>query len=397
MERCLQYISSCMLEEVENVMHSLLKQEPLLPFTCLLADVRIPFSQCLADKFGIPRIAFWTQSAASFSYHVTLAGGFHLPADEREIIEHIPGVPTHTASEAPVIFRRELVGDFIFDFILKPFLQLNGALAVVINTFESLEAEALDALRGQGLNVLSIGPLLPLAYFRSSTSTSPSSTGSKEENKIKAEHFCLKWLDAREPASVLYISFGTLVCLEEATFEELALGIEASGRNFLWSLRPNMLAGNQSASFIEAFKGRTEHRGLVVPWAPQVEVLSHASIRGFLTHCGWNSSLESMCRGVPMIGMPVFGEQKLNLMCLVQCWKVCLDMSSERLQQEQVEESVQALFEGLKAEELRSWADKVQSAAAFSIGSSGSSSANFKHVVKLVSGSSRLDHLGQLA
>ncbi|KAI5065999.1 hypothetical protein GOP47_0018623 [Adiantum capillus-veneris] len=131
MERCLQYISSCMLEEVENVMHSLLKQEPLLPFTCLLADVRIPFSQCLADKFGIPRIAFWTQSAASFSYHVTLAGGFHLPADEREIIEHIPGVPTHTASEAPVIFRRELVGDFIFDFILKPFLQLNGALAVV--------------------------------------------------------------------------------------------------------------------------------------------------------------------------------------------------------------------------------------------------------------------------
>lgn len=344
----------------------------------LLADVRIPFAQCLADKFSIARIAFWTQSAASFSYNVALAEGFRHPTDESAVVDCIPGVPAHTVSDAPIMYRREVVGDFLLDFMTKPFSQLKaGALGVVLNTFEFLETDAMEALRGHGWNVFPVGPLLPLAYF------DKSSTEEIEEARVDQKDMCLKWLDSCEPASVLYISFGTVVFLEGAEFEELALGIEGSERSFLWSLRPDMVAGNRS-SFIETFKERTKHKGLVVPWAPQLEVLSHVSIGGFLTHCGWNSSLESMCRGVPMIGCPNFADQKLNMMCLVHFWKVCLECEASPVLQGKVERSVHALFTGPEGGELRSSAEKLRSAAACAVASNGSSFSNLKLVLKLV-------------
>ncbi|KAH7293156.1 hypothetical protein KP509_28G014300 [Ceratopteris richardii] len=389
MDICLQRVATVMAEEVESIVCSFMERDPSFSFTCLLADVRIPFAQRVAKKFSIPWIAFWTQSAASFSYHMALANGLHLPADELAVIEGIPGVPSHTVSRAPAISRRDIVGDFIFDFITKPFLHIHGALAVLINTMSCIEAEALNALRSQGLNVLPVGPLLPSCC---GSSESTCSSEKSADIMTREKHPCLRWLDTQEPGSVLYISFGTLVCLEETTFTELVLGIEASGLSFLWSLRSDMVAGNHGL-FLEAFKERTNHKGKIWPWVPQLEVLSHSSIGGFFTHCGWNSSLESMCRGVPMIGMPIFGEQKLNLLCLEDRWNVCVAMEAENICRSQVQRTVSAFFEGAVVQKLRGNAEKVRDAATAAMAMDGSSSVNIMRALQLTSGGGLDDNI----
>ncbi|KAH7293154.1 hypothetical protein KP509_28G014200 [Ceratopteris richardii] len=311
-------------------------------------------------------------------------------ADELAVIEGIPGVPSHTVSRAPAISRRDIVGDFVFDFITKPFLHIHGALAVLINTMSCIEAEALNALRSQRLNVLPVGPLLPSSCCGSSESTCSSEKSAGIMTREK--HPCLSWLETQEPGSVLYISFGTLVCLEETTFTELALGIEASGLSFLWSLRSDMVAGNHGL-FLEAFKERTNHKGKIWPWVPQLEVLSHSSIGGFLTHCGWNSSLESMCRGVPMIGMPIFGEQKLNLLCLEDRWNVCVAMEAENICRSKVQRTVSAFFEGAVVQKLRGNAEKVRDAATAAMAMDGSSSVNIMRALQLTSGGGLDDNI----
>jgi len=134
---------------------------------------------------------------------------------------------------------------------------------------------------------------------------------------------------------VLYVSFGSGGTLSQHQIDELALGLELSGQRFLWVLRaPSNLP---SAAYLETaeedplqflpkgFLERTKEKGLVVAsWAPQVQILGHSSVGGFLSHCGWNSTLESVQEGVPLITWPLFAEQRMNAVMLAEGLKVAL-------------------------------------------------------------------------
>lgn len=147
--------------------------------------------------------------------------------------------------------------------------------------------------------MLPIGPMLPPAFFEEDV------FGEKAQ-KSK----CLRWLDTRRPSSVLYIAFGSWAFLSPPQIQELAHGLEASQVSFMWILRLEEGAGDVAQLLPPGFCDRTQDRGFVhSEFAPQLQILSHPATAGFLTHCGWNSSLESICRGVPMLGWPMHAEQ----------------------------------------------------------------------------------------
>lgn len=136
---------------------------------------------------------------------------------------------------------------------------------------------------------------------------------------------CIQWLDSQAPASVLYVSFGSQNTITRSQMMALARGLEACGRPFIWVVRPP-IGFNLDESFRqewlpEEFEARMRHtkQGLLVrKWAPQLEILSHKSTGAFLSHCGWNSVLESLSCGVPMIGWPLAAEQFYNSKMLAE-------------------------------------------------------------------------------
>ena len=183
---------------------------------------------------------------------------------------------------------------------------------IVVNTFEELEHSSLKATKCE-TPVRYIGPLAPPPLDKNNATISA--------NFFREETESLNWLDKQEPGSVIYISFGSVASLAQDQIREIASGVEASNQPFLWVVRDSI------TSIPEGFIERTNTRGLVIKWAPQLRVLTHPSVGSFLTHCGWNSTLESIHAGVPMLCFPVFGDQHLNALLIEDVWKLGVSLS----------------------------------------------------------------------
>ena len=153
----------------------------------------------------------------------------------------------------------------------------------------------------------------------------------------------------QQPRSVIYVSFGSIAVKSEQQLEQLALGLEGSGQPFLWVLRLDIAEG-QAAILPEGFEERTKERALIVRWAPQTKVLAHVSVGLFLTHSGWNSILESISMGVPVVGFPYFGDQFLNCRFAKDVWEIGLDFEGvdvddqKVVPKEEVEDSVKRMM-----------------------------------------------------
>ncbi|KAI3784037.1 hypothetical protein L1987_43128 [Smallanthus sonchifolius] len=141
------------------------------------------------------------------------------------------------------------------------------------------------------------------------------------------EHECLKWLDLQPRGSVVYLCFGSEGVFSCDQLKEIAKGLEMSGHRFLWVVRSPPNKEDWSLLLPSGFLDRTKDKGIVVKnWAPQVNLLSHESVGGFVTHCGWNSVLEATRAGVPMVAWPLYAEQKVNKIVMVEEMKMALTM-----------------------------------------------------------------------
>lgn len=194
--------------------------------------------------------------------------------------------------------------------IMHETLQTPRAKGLILNTFYHLEAATLDQIRTRIPNLYTVGPLPA-----HSQNSSNSSCSLWEEDRS-----CLKWLAEQPQKSVIYISFGSIVQVTREAQMEFWHGLVNSGRRFLWVIRPD------SGGILTEIWEEVKQRGRVVGWAPQEEVLAHPAVGGFLTHCGWNSILESVVAGVPMICWPHFGDQQVNSRFVDDVWKIGRDM-----------------------------------------------------------------------
>lgn len=241
-----------------------------------------------------------------------------LPIDRskrEELVCDIPGVPPTRLADLPSPLQDP--DDYLYEFYASNCEQMHEATGVLVNTFYELEPSCIEALRqtrygnvngeesGHRMSILPVGPLLPRAYFTTSKNRDADSAAARDP--------CLHWLDTQSESSVLYVSFGSVAVLSLPLIHELALGLEASGERFLLVLRPPSNHPENAPFLPEGFEERIQHRGFVhTAWAPQLGVLSHRAVGGFLTHCGWNSTLESICRGVAVLTWPIQAEQAMN-------------------------------------------------------------------------------------
>ncbi|KAH7446906.1 hypothetical protein KP509_01G081300 [Ceratopteris richardii] len=189
---------------------------------------------------------------------------------------------------------------------------------------------------------------------------------------------CKDWLDKQPVGSVVYVAFGSMKVLTASQVQEVLLGVAASGQRFLMVVRKNAILStetsvNQSTSrvpleealppgFLESIKERCK----LVQWAPQTLVLAHPSVGGFFSHCGWNSTLESLCCGVPILGWPWIMDQTSNCWMLSHVWKVGLALECNEANQtakDKVEAGIRQLMEGSLAESLRAQAMKIRDQA----------------------------------
>ncbi|GJN29325.1 hypothetical protein PR202_gb17543 [Eleusine coracana subsp. coracana] len=178
-----------------------------------------------------------------------------------------------------------------------------------MNTFLEMEPDFVAGYAAaRNMKVWTVGPVSLYHQNRAVTLA----TRGKTAACVDAED-CLRWLDGKEPGSVIYVSFGSIAQANAKQAVELGLGLEASGHAFVWAVRDADAYDDTARAFLCELEARVVGRGLVVSgWAPQVLVLSHPAVGGFVTHCGWNSTLEAVAAGLPVVTWPHFADQFLN-------------------------------------------------------------------------------------
>ncbi|CAN1793813.1 Hydroquinone glucosyltransferase [Linum perenne] len=252
---------------------------------------------------------------------------------------------------------------------------MNLADGFLINSFTGLEGETIRFLQENGNKpIYPIGPIIQ----------------SSDGSIVADPAGCLKWLDDQPIGSVVLVSFGSGGTLSSEQLTELALGLEASQKRFIWVVRsPNDASASASYFSVDflpkGFIDRVKGRGLVVPsWAPQMQVLSHVATGGFVSHCGWNSTLESLVNGVPIIAWPLYAEQKMNAVLLQKDIKVALRPKQREdgvIGRDEIAKVVKELMEGEEGAAVRRRMAELKAAAAEAVGDGGSSTKSLEELV----------------
>ncbi|CAL9116008.1 unnamed protein product [Musa textilis] len=253
---------------------------------------------------------------------------------------------------------------------------------VVVNSFYDLEPDYAEHYRKVGpREVYLVGPV--------AIAGAQTQEGGKED---AARDPCLSWLDGKADGSVVYVSFGTLCRFSDAQLRELALGLEASGHPFLWTVRAD--GGVGEGWMPEGYEGRVAGRGLVARfWVPQRDILAHRAVGGYVVHCGWNSVTEAVCSGVPLITWPLHSEQFVTEKLLVDVlgvarpmwegFKSVRDDEKEVVKAETVARSVARLMgSDPEAQAARKRMKELGEAAARAVAEGGSSHGDLGRMIQ---------------
>lgn len=328
------------------------------PPTCIISDGIMSFAIEVGEEFEIPVITFRTYNATCtwiyfFLQKLIDAGEVPVQGDDEDMdraITCIPGLETVLRRrDLPSICRFEPDHPFI-QFFVGQTSKMSRASALILNTFDDLEGPIVSQLHSIFPKIYTIGPLHDLMKSRADSPSSDSSNGSLSQQ----ERTCITWLDSQPSKSVVFVSFGSLVVLSHDQLMEFWHGLVNSKKPFLWVIRADLMSENNKMGEVPAeLMKETSERGCIASWVPQEEVLSHRAVGGFLTHSGWNSTLESICAGVPMICWPIITDQQVNSRCVSDIWKIGLDMK-DTCNRSTVEKMVRDLMEGKREDILKS-------------------------------------------
>lgn len=349
------------------------------PITCIVSDSFLVRTQEVANKWDIPRVSFWPNSMAAFACSLNVqkimeatsnldpfkAHVYQDPESGSTLLRCIPGIPEIRTCEMPFY---TLGGhdseEWMRSHVEKQMACLDQNLCIIANSFPDLESGVCQQLLEAQVpcKVFTLGPLLPSAFLGSVNGLADGGTGAS----MCDEEECMEWLDTQRAGSVLYISLGSIATLEPDEIQEIGLGLAASNQPFLWVLRPSAAHDPRKPVSVllpeELQKKIALKHGKIIRWAPQLRVLSHKAVGGFLTHCGWNSTLESVSMGVPVIGWPQMMDQITNCWFMVEQLKVGvrLDKKAERAG---VERAIRRLMQEPEGHHMRARASKLNAAA----------------------------------
>ncbi|XP_057948559.1 7-deoxyloganetin glucosyltransferase-like [Malania oleifera] len=361
------------------------------PVTCIVSDGSMSFTLDAAEELGVPEVLFWTTSACGLlcymQYpHLIKRGltpikdaSFQTNGYLDTIIDWIPGIKSIRLRDIPSFIRTTDANDIMLNFIKREVLRISRASALVLNTFDAFESDVTDAISALYPRLYTLGPLHLLVDRIQNNDAALKSIGS---NLWKEQPGCIDWLDTKDPNSVVYVNFGSITAMTAQQLIEFAWGLAASQKTFLWIIRPDLVAG-ESAMLPPEFVAETRERGMLASWCPQEEVLKHPAIGGFLTHSGWNSTVESVCGGVPVICWPFFAEQPTN--CFYSCGEWGIGMEIDRdVKRKEVEKLVTELMDGEKGREMKKKAMELKEKAEVAAGVGGSSYSNLDKLIREV-------------
>ncbi|KAJ8537895.1 hypothetical protein K7X08_014435 [Anisodus acutangulus] len=325
------------IEGVEEVSSPLFREMVInceKPVTCLIVDGIFTFAVDIAKDVGIPLLYFDTISPCGLWTYLAVpklieAGEIPFQGNDLDtLVNSVPGMEgIMRRRDLPSFCRAPDLNSPIIQLVIKEGKHIVQAQGLILNTFEGLEGPILSQLRAHCPNIYAIGPLHIQMKAKLASQCLPNTAMSN--SLWKEDMSCMDWLDKQPKKSVLFVSIGSLATMSKAQFLEFWYGLVNSKTRFLWVQRPGSIIGLEENNNINVpieLSESTKERGCIVSWAPQEEVLAHPSIGGFLTHSGWNSTLESIVDGVPMICWPYFVDQQVNSRYVGEVWKLGLDM-----------------------------------------------------------------------
>ncbi|KAJ8572513.1 hypothetical protein K7X08_009024 [Anisodus acutangulus] len=358
------------------------------PVSCIIFYGIMTFALLAAQEIGVPSVSFRTTNGCSFmcNKHLPLLieKGILPLKDESDItngyldtvIDCIPSMKNLRLREFPSQIRTTDLNDKLLNFIMGETEGASKASAIIFHTFDSLEFNVLRDLSLICSPLYTIGPLQLL------TDQLPkNSLKFLKANLWKEDEDCVKWLNSKEEKSVVYVNFGSITVLTKTQLMEFAWGLSNSKKNFFWVIRSDAVVGDDSAMLPHEFVQETKERGIISRWCCQEQVLKHSSIGTFLTHCGWNSVMESIGSGVPMICWPFFADQHIN--CRYACceWDVGMEVGNN-VKRDKVEKIVREMMDGDEGKKVKKKVSEWKKLAHEATGVEGSSSLNLDKLVK---------------
>ncbi|KAI7742814.1 hypothetical protein M8C21_005654 [Ambrosia artemisiifolia] len=373
---CLYHVFSA---HVDELVGSLVKHDPSI--RCLIADSFYVWPLMISKKYKLVNVSFWTEPALVLNlyYHLDLLkkNGHYDPLDKFDVIDYMPGVgsgsikPTDLMSYLQATNTNTIVHRIIHKALFE---DAKSADIIICNTIQELEPHTISTLN-QTQPFYAIGPIFPNDFTQELVSTN-----------LWHALDCTRWLDNKPPGSVLYVSFGSYAHTSKHVLKEIACGLLQSGVTFVWALRPDLVSSSDTNALPIGFEDQVKDQGLIMPWCNQKAVISHPSTGGFLTHCGWNSILESIWCGVPLICYPLLTDQFTNRKLVVDDWKIGINLCDRNnlVDREEVTKKVKELMMQEKSNALRTQIKKVKTTLQDALASGGSSQRNLDEFISQV-------------
>ena len=348
------------------------------PVACLVNNPFIPWVSDVAADLGIPSAMLWVQSCACFStYYHYYHGLVSFPTESQpEIDVQLPCMPLLRYDEIASFLYPTTPYPFLRRAILGQYKNLDKPFCILMDTFQELETRVIEYMS----KIYPIKPVGPLYK-------NPKALNAAVRGDFMKADDCIGWLDSKPPSSVVYISFGSVVYLKQEQVDEIAYGLLNSGLQFLWVMKPQHKdAGLELVVLPEGLLEKVGEKGKVVEWSPQEQVLSHPAVACFVTHCGWNSSMEALGSGVVVVAFPQWGDQVTDAKYLVEEFKVGVRMcrgeaENKLITRDEVEKCLIEATTGEKAAEMKENAMKWKKAAELAVAEGGPSERNLQSFV----------------
>nr|QOI79393.1 glycosyltransferase [Rheum officinale] len=363
---------------VEELLQRLAAAQEDQRLRLMIADTFFVWPSALASKYGMLYASFWTEPALVLTlyFHLDLLklhGHFGCQKNREDSIDYIPGVKRINPKDV-MSYLQPTCNDtntICHRIIYRAFADAKRADFIVINTVHGLEPEIITALN-KAQPTYPIGPIFPPGFTKGPVSTS-----------LWPESDCSTWLAAQPDRSVLYVSFGSYAHTSKEVIHAMAHGLLRSSARFIWAIRPDIVSSDDPNPLPDGFEERARGKGMVVTWCSQREVLMDRAVGGFLTHCGWNSVLESVWCGVPLLCYPLYTDQFTNRKLVVDDWSVGINLcDGDCVTGDEVARNIDRLMMGESADELRVHVEKMRKIIEDALADGGSSQGYFDKFVE---------------